>query len=422
MSLLLPITGVISLWPSNPDPQGFAAKLIPGIAAERVQHTISPFFSRQEYPTSLRLQTSYGETDARIHYSFDTALQTRIDGLLEHYKPDYAGVVAMDATSGRILAMASYQRDTQTDNNLALQSGYPAASMFKIITASAAVEAGLANANTPVVYNGRGTTLYHRQVLRHRNNRWTRHLSLKRAFSESVNTVFARLGLFTVGVEKLQKMALRYGFDQTLAGDFMIPQSHIKADLDSDWAVAELASGFNRQTRISPLHAALLSAIIANDGKAMAPRVISHITGADGSLLYSAQPLEVQQVISPHTAGELRKMMQETIRRGTARRWFRHFKRKTRKNLEIGGKTGSLLGDSPKGSTDWFTGYGILGQDRIAVAAVTVNKKKWTVKSSYLVRQLLQTHYAKKPVSSSGGGDITERSEEVLPVRHTHTS
>lgn len=416
--LLLPIMTTASLWPSNPDPQGYAAKLKPGLDAAKLHATISPLFARQQYPTDLSLATSYGTTKARIYYSFDPVLQSQIDALLERYKPDYAGVVAMDAVTGRILAMASYQRDAQTDDNLALQSGYPAASIFKIITASAAIEGGLANANTPMVYNGRSTTLYRRQVLRHRNNRWTRHLSLKQAFSESVNTVFARLGLFTVGVEKLQKMALRYGFEQTLAGDFMVPQSHIKSDLNSDWAVAELASGFNRETRISPLHAVLLSATIANNGRAMAPQVITAVTGADGTLLYRAQPQIIQQVISPATAGELRKMMQETIRRGTARRWFRGFRRKTPKDLEIGGKTGSLMGVSPKGSTDWFTGYGILGQDRIAVAAVTVNKKKWTVKSSYLVRRLLEAHYARKNNSRSGNTNITARSKEILPVQH----
>ncbi len=415
--LLLPLLSTALLWPANPDPQGYAAKLTPGLDDATLHTAISPLFSRQHYPLSLPLTTDYGPTNAHIYYNFDPVLQSRIDQLLTRYKPDYAGVVAMDAVSGRILAVASYQRSDQTDDNLALKSGYPAASMFKIITASAAIEAGQANANTAVAYNGRSTTLYRKQVLRHRTNRWTRHLTLKKAFSESVNTVFARLGL-SVGAEKLQNMAFRFGFDKTLAGDFVLPQSHIKADINTDWSVAELASGFNRETRISPLHAAQISATIANGGMAMTPQVINTITSASGTLLYAAEPREIQQVISAKTARELRKMMQETIRRGTARRTFRRFRRKTPKNLEVGGKTGSLMGFDPKGSTDWFTGYGILGQDRIAVAAVTVNKEKWTVKSSYLVRQLLQAHFSKKRKSAAKKTIIASEAAQVLPLRH----
>ncbi|HED13513.1 MAG TPA: penicillin-binding protein [Gammaproteobacteria bacterium] len=420
--VLLPWLFAALLWPANPDPQGYAEKLTPGLDAAALHTTISPLFARLQFPTNLQLTTRYGTTEAHIYYNFDPILQSRIDDLLTRYKPDYAAVVAMDAVTGHILAMASYQRDAQDDTNLALQSGYPAASLFKIITASAAIEAGLVNADTPVTYNGRSTTLYRKQVLRPRNNRWTRRLSLKRAFSESVNTVFARLGLLTVGAEKLKKMASRYGFGETLAGDFLVPQSPIKSDLDSDWSVAELASGFNRETRISPLHAALLSATIANDGKAMAPQVINTITSASGTLLYSARPQEIQQVISAKTARELRKMMQETIRRGTARQWFRRFRKKTLKGLEVGGKTGSLIGFSPRGSTDWFTGYGILGQDRIAIAAVTVNRKKWTVKSSYLVRQLLQAHFSNKAKPVVKDTTTMTGADPVLPVRHRSTS
>lgn len=417
-AFVFPLVLVVLFWPANPDPQGYAATVSPALDAERLRTAIGPLLNRQQYPTSLRLQTLYGTTEARIDYSFDPVLQSRIDNLLERYKPDYAGVVAIDAVTGRILAMASYQRGAQTNNNLALQSGYPAASLFKIITASAAVEAGLANANTPVTYNGRSTTLYRKQVLRQRKNRWTRRLSLKKAFSESVNTVFARLGLYTVGADKLQKMALRYGFGKTLAGDFLLPQSTIKSDLKTDWAIAELASGFNRETRISPVHAAMLSAIIANDGKAMTPQIITSITGTDGILLYRSQPQVIGQVISKKTATELRKMMGETTRRGTARHWFRHLHRRTKKNLQVGGKTGSLMGFSPRGSTDWFTGYGILGQDRIAIAAVTVNRKKWTVKSSYLVRQLLQAHFSNKVKPVGKGNTATTGAKQALPTRH----
>jgi hypothetical protein len=56
----------------------------------------------------------------------------------------------------------------------------------------------------------------------------------------------------------------------------------------------------------------------------------------------------------------------------------------------MGGKTGHLTGDDPKGGVDWFVGYASNGDRQIAIAAVTVNKKYWTVKSSYIGQSLFK--------------------------------
>ena len=58
-------------------------------------------------------------------------------------------------------------------------------------------------------------------------------------------------------------------------------------------------------------------------------------------------------------------------------------------DVEMGGKTGSLTGTNPKGKCDWFVGYARYGKHRIAVAALTVNEKKWRVKSSALASEFL---------------------------------
>ncbi|MEK7357458.1 MAG: penicillin-binding protein, partial [Bdellovibrionota bacterium] len=46
----------------------------------------------------------------------------------------------------------------------------------------------------------------------------------------------------------------------------------------------------------------------------------------------------------------------------------------------------SLTGTNPQGKCDWFVGYARFGNQRIAVAALTVNEKKWRVKSSTLAK------------------------------------
>ena len=86
--VLLPWLFAALLWPANPDPQGYAAKLTPALDATALHTTISPLFARLQFPTTLQLTTRYGTTEAHIYYNFDPTLQSRIDNLLTQYKPD----------------------------------------------------------------------------------------------------------------------------------------------------------------------------------------------------------------------------------------------------------------------------------------------------------------------------------------------
>jgi beta-lactamase class D len=64
--------------------------------------------------------------------------------------------------------------------------------------------------------------------------------------------------------------------------------------------------------------------------------------------------------------------------------------------MEMGGKTGSLRGLSPKGKCDWFVGYVRGEKSRIAVAALTVNEDKWRVKASYLARMFIEEYFKRR--------------------------
>jgi len=51
---------------------------------------------------------------------------------------------------------------------------------------------------------------------------------------------------------------------------------------------------------------------------------------------------------------------------------------------------------NPKGRTDWFVGYASDGEDKIAIAAITVNIRKWTVKSSALGEMMFRKDFKEK--------------------------
>jgi len=145
---------------------------------------------------------------------------------------------------------------------------------------------------------------------------------------------------------------------------------------------------------MSPVQGAMIAATIVNNGRMVMPHLVQSITAADGKELYRAEAIDNGEVISPSSAGKLREMMEETVISGTSRKSFRPLVRDRRfRELEVGGKTGHLTGDNPRGRVDWFVGYATDDIRRVSIAALTVNKEFWTVKSSHLANVLFRRSF-----------------------------
>ena len=308
-------------------------------------------------PAEVEVSQSGEKRKAILQYSFDPHLQDSMERLLQSYSPDYGAFIALDAKTGRILSMVSYTRDPSMKDNLTLRATFPSASVFKVVTAAAAIQEDRLSANSTVRFNGSNHTLYKSNILKDRATRWSRHLTLKEAFAHSINTVFGKLGAFTVGSEKLAEYANRFGFNRSIASDLPMQKGVAPITPQSDaWDLAQKASGFTRENTMSPLQGALIAATIANDGVMMEPYVVQSAYTPDGVTLYKADPTVASQVIEARTAIELKKLMNETVMSGTSRKSFRGFFKGRFRELDVGGKTGSLTGMDPPGKYDWFVG------------------------------------------------------------------
>lgn len=335
---------------------------------------------------------------AVVQYSFDPKLQESMEGLFRSYGPDYGAFVAMDAVTGRVLAMVSYSRDPSVHDNLALRSTFPSASVFKVVTAAAALEEHKLSPDSLIQFNGANHTLYRGNILKTSTTRWSRYLSLKEAFAKSVNTVFGRIGAYTVGPEKLRVYADRFGFNRHIASD--LPMHEGSAPISQDaWSMAQTASGYTRENTMSPMQGALMAAAVANDGVMMEPYVVQSVHDQEGTPIYQAEPRVSTITVDAATAGEIRSLMNETVTHGTSRKSFRGFFKGDLKQLDVGGKTGSLTGTDPRGKYDWFVGFADAGTHRIAVAALTIHQKLWRVKSSYLARKAFESYFHEHPVA-----------------------
>ena len=349
------------------------------------------------FPAKLEFNLgSDNKTSGYVEYTFDPLIHNEMADVYLRYKPDYACFVAIDVETGAILNVTSFvkQEDDVPLNNLVMRSDYPAASVFKMITAAAGLNEGKVTPKTVIPFNGKSTTLYKNQVLSHKDNKWTRRPTFKEAFAKSTNPVFGQLGIKHIGSDKLNSYASKFGFGKELQSDFNLPPSQVNLDFDSKFEIAEAASGYTRDITLSPIHAAQMAAIVANDGKMVTPHMVKRVTNKKGELLYQAKDIApTTQVISKSAANDLLSLMRETTRIGSARSSFTNLNRyKVYHDMEIGGKTGSLTGYSPKGRHDWFVGYAKKDGHKVAYASLIVNKEKWYVRSSYVARQFIY-HY-----------------------------
>ncbi len=356
---------------------------------------LGPGLKYNQFPPEIAVDLGGEIVQASAQYTLDPVLQLKIGKTLQQYRPDYGAFVALDAVTGKVLVLLSYTHSSgDSDENMALKASFPAASIFKIVTATAAIDQGVMTADTVIPFNGAFHTLYRRNVTDQRSNRWTRQMTLREAFAKSVNTVFGKIGMYVLEPMQLQSYAERFQFNKPIAADVPVELGQVHLPSTEGWGFAELASGFNRVSSMSPLQGALIAAAVANDGVMMEPFVVQSLATKQGAVLYAAQPESTSITMKPETAAELRALMQETVLKGTSRGAFRTLlKKKSFQEIEIGGKTGSLRGLSPKGKCDWFVGYARAQDRRIAFAALTVNEDLWRVKASYLARLFVEEYF-----------------------------
>jgi peptidoglycan glycosyltransferase len=367
---------------------------ISGVDRTVVARTLTPYAQQNQFPEQIAIDTGDRVHDARLTYTLDSNLNEFLDNIYARYKPDYGAFVALDASTGAVLAMKSFIKGDEPWGNLTLRNSYPAASVFKVITAAASLDQDLLEPNSVLRYNGKKTSLYKSQVLRHKDNKWTRRPTLKSAFAESINTVFARIGIYILGASQLDNYAHRFKFNTEVMTDFDF-ETGLTEIVDDEWRIAESASGYTRTNTLSPMHGAMLAGAVINDGQMMLPFIVEIATDPWGVPLYLDNPKVLDSPISSATAAELRQLMGETVRRGSARKSFSKFFKGEFENLEVGGKTGSLTGRMPAGKYDWFIGYAASGDKKIGFASLTINKEYWTVKAHYVARKFIEVAFSR---------------------------
>jgi peptidoglycan glycosyltransferase len=307
-----------------------------------------------------------------VKLTIDSAAQAEAERQLDGLT---GAIVALDPSTGRVLAMASsptftpqeaitdfagIQKRNSALFNRATQARYAPGSTFKLVTAAAALEDGV----KPTRTFAPATTF--RRIQNFGGSSVGRH-DLTYALTHSVNTSFARLGT-ELGADKLRTQMEGFGFFETpdligLPGDELRSSGLSDTDgsplkLDNSVDTARVAIGQERLT-VTPLQMALVTAAIANDGRLVKPSLIEQVTRPKGGAVVSSfETRPWKQSMSATHARELGRMMTNVVTEGSGTA-------AALRGIEVAGKTGTA--DYDGRNLVWFVAFAPVRDPKVAI-------------------------------------------------------
>ncbi len=326
--------------------------------------------------------------------SIHPGLQAHVAELYAHYEVPFGALVAMEPSTGRVLAYVSHSSADPAAGDLVLDPSPPSASVFKIVTGSALIDAGVDPA-AEVCYHG-GSSRILAGNLEDDPARDRSCASLADAMGGSINSIFAKLASRHLDAPTLERYASAFGYGHALPFDVATRVS--PADVPEErLEFARTAAGFWHM-HMSPLHGVLIASTIANEGRMPRATLVDQVLDARGGIAYRAQPQVFREVIPARTARAVNAMMRETVTHGTARRtFFDDHGNAFLPDVEVAGKTGTLTSGEPYRGYTWFVGFAPADAPQIAVAALVVNEPRWRIKAAYAAREALRYWLVVRP-------------------------
>jgi len=306
-------------------------------------------------------------------------------------------IVAIEPASGRIIAMASSPgfnpnyverqwRDLIADTesspllNRAAQGLYPPGSVFKLVTAHT-IMTHMPNYMDFYV-DCRGTATFDGVNLQCFNQVAHGRVNLSDAMMHSCNIFFAE-ALIEIGYERLSDSARSLMFNGALSFDLEYLHARYTMQSGADtWEVIQTAIGQGR-TLTTPLHMALITSAIANNGLMPEPHIGERITSYTGRTKWTRRTQQTQ-VMSGENAVALTDMMIRVVESGTGTAV-------RVSNLSVAGKTGTaeIAGGDSHG---WFVCFAPADNPEIVIVVLTENSGG-TQRAQQIARDMLVMYF-----------------------------
>jgi peptidoglycan glycosyltransferase len=371
---------------------GFFAYAYGASQLERTQNDVLSGNDDRLFVTRLvDLLSNQGTQGGNIKLTIDAAAQDAAVAALAQVPGNVQGsVVALDPKTGKILAMvtsptydpnqlASHDKaavdqawqqlsgdEAEPMLNRATQKTLPPGSTFKLVTAAAAIEAGLAGSADDEVPGGPTFQLPQTSgesglIDNEARSCGTDTIPFTQAMGNSCNTTFAQLAL-QVGSDKMREQAEAFGFNQDYLEDLR-PQAISTYPKDTNEPETGQSGIGQFEVRSTPLQMAMVAAGIANNGVVMKPYVVDEVQSADLDVVETTQPEEFKKAVEPSTASILTDLMVYTVNDGTA-------SPAAIPGIQVAGKTGTAQSGTDDPPYAWFVSFAPADDPEVAVAVM----------------------------------------------------
>ncbi|MDD4879845.1 MAG: penicillin-binding transpeptidase domain-containing protein [Candidatus Omnitrophica bacterium] len=266
--------------------------------------------------------------------------ERELDWAVKKFHPIGACIVVMDPKNGDILAMSSrptydlnaFQRaGAESRRNRVVTDMYEPGSIFKIVTASAALEEKKVGLKDRFFCeNGAWRHAGGKVLHDHTGHGW---LTFREVIEKSSNIGTVKVAL-KLGGDNLYTYVKKFGFgDMTgidLPGEvpgFIRPTSR--------WSGTSIyAIPMGQEISVTPIQMGCAMSVIANGGKLVKPRVVQAIQDKHGEIIKEFSPAVVRETLSEKTAATMRDILSGVVADGTG-------KLAQVEGYDVGGKTGT---------------------------------------------------------------------------------
>lgn len=275
---------------------------------------------------------------------------------------------------------------------------YEPGSIFKLITAAAAIEENTAQPDSQYVCNGAMVMGNSRLTC---TSRTRGRKTLAKGIEESCNMTMIQVGQ-DLGAEKFLKYIKAFGFGKKtgieLYGESIgiVPRSY------KDISKVNLATmSYGHSIAVSPIQLINAVSAISNGGYLNKPTLIKEMVDANGNVIDRKRTELRRRVISEETSDKMKMMMRRVVENGTG-------KRAQVPGYIVGGKSGTANIATPTGYLEAynssFVGVAPLNDPRLTVLVV-INNPKGGILGSVVAAPVVQ--------------DVLEKSLNYMKIQKT---
>ena len=269
-----------------------------------------------------QLDTLIDETSEPIDVwtTLDPKMQLAADRAINANAPSGAqGALVSIDRDGAVRAMVGGRDYVASLYNRATQAERQPGSAFKLFVYLAALEAGRKPTDTmvdePFEVDG--------WKPRNSNRSFAGPVSVREAFSRSINTISAKIGA-ELGFGTIADMARRFGVGTNIS---TYPSMVLGT---SDVRLIDMTRAF---------------ASVGNRGVSVMPYAIRKVVSADGRLLYQHERIEERVLVAPWVAAGMTDLLQSAVLSGTGRA------------AQIGRPVAGKTGTTSSNKDGWFIGF-----------------------------------------------------------------